>query len=232
MNVQGYQKLTLLDFPERVACTVFTGGCNLRCPFCHNASLVLTPRESENLEAEVLSYLAGRKGILEGVCITGGEPLLQPDLSDFVKKVKDMGYSVKLDTNGSDPDALTALLSTGMIDYVAMDIKSSPAGYETAIGKAFPIERFLRSVELLRASGLPHEFRTTLVKGIHRTEDLEEIGKWLAGEEKYFLQGFVDSGNLLGEGFEAFSSEEMQEFLRVIRKYIPTAKLRGQEEGE
>ena len=232
MNVQGYQKLTLLDFPERVACTVFTGGCNLRCPFCHNASLVLTPRESENLEAEVLSYLAGRKGILEGVCITGGEPLLQPDLSDFVKKVKDMGYSVKLDTNGSDPDALAALLSTGMIDYVAMDIKSSPAGYEAAIGKAFPIERFRRSVELLRASGLPHEFRTTLVKGIHRTEDLEEIGKWLAGEEKYFLQGFVDSGNLLGEGFEAFSSEEMQEFLRVIRKYVPTVKLRGQEEGE
>ena len=232
MNVQGYQKLTLLDFPERVACTVFTGGCNLRCPFCHNASLVLTPRESENLEAEVLSYLAGRKGILEGVCITGGEPLLQPDLSDFVKKVKDMGYSVKLDTNGSDPDALAALLSTGMIDYVAMDIKSSPAGYEAAIGKAFPIDRFRRSVELLRSSGLPHEFRTTLVKGIHRAEDLEEIGKWLAGEEKYFLQGFVDSGNLLGEGFEAFSAEEMQEFLRVIRKYIPTAKLRGQEEGE
>ncbi len=232
MNVQGYQKLTLLDFPEHVACTVFTGGCNLRCPFCHNASLVLNPREGANLEEEVLSYLAGRKGILEGVCITGGEPLLQPDLSDFVKRVKNMGYSVKLDTNGSDPDALAKLLSTGMIDYVAMDIKSSPEGYEAAIGKAFPIERFQRSAEIIRSSGIPHEFRTTLVKGIHRTEDMDGVGKWLAGEEKYFLQGFVDSGNLLGEGFEAFSAEEMQEFLRVIRKYVPTAKLRGQEEGE
>lgn len=232
MNVQGYQKLTLLDFPEHVACTVFTGGCNLRCPFCHNASLVLNPREGANLEEEVLSYLAGRKGILEGVCITGGEPLLQPDLSDFVKRVKNMGYSVKLDTNGSDPDALAKLLSTGMIDYVAMDIKSSPEGYEAAIGKAFPIERFQRSAEIIRSSGIPHEFRTTLVKGIHRTKDMDGVGKWLAGEEKYFLQGFVDSGNLLGEGFEAFSAEEMQEFLRVIRKYVPTAKLRGQEEGE
>ena len=232
MNVQGYQKLTLLDFPEHVACTVFTGGCNLRCPFCHNASMALNPREGANLEEEVLSYLAGRKGILEGVCITGGEPLLQPDLSDFVKRVKNMGYSVKLDTNGSDPDALAKLLSTGMIDYVAMDIKSSPEGYEAAIGKAFPIERFQRSAEIIRSSGIPHEFRTTLVKGIHRTEDMDGVGKWLTGEEKYFLQGFVDSGNLLGEGFEAFSAEEMQEFLRVIRKYVPTAKLRGQEEGE
>lgn len=232
MNVQGYQKLTLLDFPEHVACTVFTGGCNLRCPFCHNASLVLTPRESENLEQEVLSYLAGRKGILEGVCITGGEPLLQPDLSDFVEQVKNMGFSVKLDTNGSDPDALEALLATEMIDYVAMDIKSAPETYEIAIGKAFPVARFQRSAEIIRTSGIPHEFRTTLVKGIHRPEDMEGIGKWLSGEEKYFLQGFVDSGNLIGSGFEAFSHEEMKEFLNIIRKYVPAAKLRGQEEGE
>lgn len=232
MNVQGYQKLTLLDFPEHVACTVFTGGCNLRCPFCHNASLVLKPREGANMEEEVLSYLAGRKGILEGVCITGGEPLLQPDLSDFVKQVKDMGYSVKLDTNGSDPDALAALLATGNIDYVAMDVKGSPDRYEEAIGKAFPMERFQRSVEVIRESGVPHEFRTTLVKGIHRPEDMEGIGKWLKGEEKYFLQAFVDSGNLLGSGFEAFTPEETKEFLCIIRTYIPAAKLRGQEEGE
>ncbi len=231
MNVQGFQKLTLLDFPGRVACTVFTGGCNLRCPFCHNASLVLHPRESENREAEVLSYLAGRKGILEGVCITGGEPLLQPDLSDFVKKVKGMGYAVKLDTNGSDPNALEALLQTGLVDYVAMDIKGAPERYGVAIGKDFPMERFLKSAEVIRASKIPHEFRTTLVKGIHRVQDMECIGKWLAGEERYFLQGFVDSGNLLGEGFTAFSSEETAEFLRTIKIYIPSAKLRGQEEG-
>ncbi|MBE6712074.1 MAG: anaerobic ribonucleoside-triphosphate reductase activating protein [Ruminococcaceae bacterium] len=232
MNVQGYQKLTLLDFPGRVACTVFTGGCNLRCPFCHNASLVLNPRESANLEEEVLSYLAGRRGILEGVCVTGGEPLLQPDLSDFVKQVKNMGFSVKLDTNGSDPAALEALLATGQIDYIAMDIKSSPEHYEKAIGKAFPMEKFLRSAEMIRSSGIEHEFRTTLVKGIHELRDMEGIGNWLAGEQRYFLQGFVDSGNLLGTGFAAFSPEEMKEFLQTVRKDIPSAKLRGQEEGE
>lgn len=232
MNVQGYQKLTLLDFPGRVACTVFTGGCNLRCPFCHNASLVLTPREGENREEEVLRYLAGRKGILEGVCITGGEPLLQPDLSDFVKQVKNMGFSVKLDTNGSDPDALAALLSAGGIDYVAMDIKSAPEHYEKAIGRAFPTERFMRSAEMIRASGIPYEFRTTLVKGIHEPEDMEGIGRWLAGEKRYFLQTFVDSGNLLGGGYEAFGPDETMEFLKKIRIYIPSAKLRGQEEGE
>lgn len=232
MNVQGYQKLTLLDFPGRVACTVFTGGCNLRCPFCHNASLVLNPREGENKEEEVLSYLAGRRGILEGVCITGGEPLLQPDLSDFVKKVKNMGFSVKLDTNGSDPDALAALLAKGEIDYIAMDIKSAPDSYEKAVGRSFPTERFFRSAEIIRKSGIPYEFRTTLVKGIHEVRDMEGIGRWLAGEERYFLQGFVDSGNLIGGGFSAFSPDETMEFLQVIRRYIPSAKLRGQEEGE
>lgn len=232
MNVQGYQKLTLLDFPGRVACTVFTGGCNLRCPFCHNASLVLTPREGENREEEVLSYLAGRRGILEGVCITGGEPLLQPDLSDFVKQVKNMGFSVKLDTNGSAPDALASLLSEGGIDYIAMDIKSAPESYEKAVGRECAMERFMRSVEIIRASGIPHEFRTTLVKGIHELGDMHGIGRWLAGEERYFLQTFVDSGNLLGSGYEAFSHEETMEFLKTIRTYIPSAKLRGQEEGE
>ena len=232
MNVQGYQKLTLLDFPGRVACTVFTGGCNLRCPFCHNASLVLTPREGENRQEEVLSYLAGRTGILEGVCITGGEPLLQPDLSDFVKQVKNMGFSVKLDTNGSDPNALEALLAEGGVDYVAMDIKSAPEHYEKAIGRAFPVERFVQSAEIIRASGIPYEFRTTLVKGIHVPEDMDGIGRWLAGEKRYFLQTFVDSGNLLGTGYEAFTPDETMEFLKKIRIYIPSAKLRGQEEGE
>lgn len=232
MNVQGYQKLTLLDFPEKVACTVFTGGCNLRCPFCHNASLVLSPREGDNLEDEVLSYLARRQGILEGVCITGGEPLLQPTLSDFIAKVKTMGYSVKLDTNGSDPTALAALLAQGNIDYIAMDIKSSPRGYEKATGVKMDFDRFARSVELIRSSGIPYEFRTTVVKGIHTEEDFYEIATWLSGEEKYFLQGFVDSGNLIGKGFAAFSHEEMTRFLDIVRKNIPRAEIRGLKEGE
>ncbi len=232
MNIQGYQKLTLLDFPGKVACTVFTGGCNLRCPFCHNASLVLSPREGENREEEVLSYLSSRRGILEGVCITGGEPILQPDLASFVEKVKKMGYEVKLDTNGSDPVALSALLQKGGIDYIAMDIKTSPENYFRAIGKEISFDAFEKSVQVIRSSGIGYEFRTTVVKGIHTKEDFEGIGRFLKKEEKYFLQGFVDSGNLLGKGYEAFSAEEMNDFLKVIRKYIPEAHLRGQEEGE
>ncbi len=230
MNIQGYQKLTLLDFPGKVACTVFTGGCNLRCPFCHNASLVKHPREQENAEDEVIGYLEKRRGVLEGVCITGGEPLLQPDLLSFIKKVKEMGFSVKLDTNGSDPVRLESILSSGLVDYVAMDVKSSPEGYERAIGQKGEFGPFLQSMNLLRKSGVPYEFRTTLVKGIHTRRDIEGLAVLLEGEKKYFLQSFVDSGNLLGEGFEAFSSEEMARFIDIIRKKVPEAALRGREE--
>ena len=233
-RIHSIQTLGTVDGPG-VRFLVFMQGCPLRCAFCHNPDTWEIGAGKEYTAEQVVSQVLRYKnyfGEQGGVTVTGGEPLLQPDLSDFVKQVKNMGYSVKLDTNGSDSDALAALLATGMIDYVAMDIKSSPERYEAAIGKAFPIERFRRSAEIIRSSGISHEFRTTLVKGIHGTEDMDGIGKWLAGEEKYFLQTFVDSGNLLGKGFEAFSSEETREFLQVIRKYIPTAKLRGQEEGE
>ena len=228
MNVQGYQKLTLLDFPGRVACTVFTGGCNLRCPFCHNAGLVRTPMEHSNASEEVLSYLAGRKGLLDGVCITGGEPLLQPDLADFIARVKAMGYLVKLDTNGTLPKRLEAILQTGMIDYVAMDIKSAPASYARAVGCEIDTRQIAESLKLLRESGVGHELRTTAVKGIHTSNDFTEIGKWLGDGSAYFIQGFVDSGNLLGGNCAAFSAEEMQELLQAVTPYIPTARLRGQ----
>lgn len=228
MNIQGYQKLTLLDFPARVACTVFTGGCNLRCPFCHNAGLVRTPFSSANSEEELLSYLASRRGLLDGVCVTGGEPLLQADLPIFLQKVKDMGYSVKLDTNGSLPDKLADLLTSGLLDYVAMDVKSSPRGYAAATGREGDFAPYLQSIRLLRESGITYEFRTTVVKGIHTAQDMEEIGKLLAGEARYFLQPFRDSGNLLGEGCSAFSEAEMSAFLDIVKKYIPAAALRGQ----
>ncbi len=230
MNVQGFQKMTLLDFPGKVACTVFTGGCNLRCPFCHNASLVTSPRLRENAQEEVLSYLEKRRGILDGVCVTGGEPLLQPDLLSFLRRVKEMGYQVKLDTNGSDPVRLSQILSSGLVDYVAMDVKSGPSHYAKAIGMARDPAIFLESISYLSKSGVPHEFRTTAVKGIHEEKDFEEIAKLLAGEERFFLQKFVDSGDLLGEGFQAFSEEQMQHFLEILRKTIPGAQLRGQEE--
>lgn len=227
MNIQGFQKLTLLDYPGRTACTVFTGGCNLRCPFCHNADLVRTPIAQPNRTDEVLTYLGRRQGILDGVCITGGEPLLQPDLADFIRRIKELGYAVKLDTNGSLPDRLAALLSTGLVDSVAMDVKSSPAGYAAAAGTDVDVAVYDRSIRILRESGIPHEFRTTAVKGIHTPADFTAIGEWLAGASAYYIQRFVDSGRLLGAGYTAFSTEEMEHLLSIVREHIPAAQLRG-----
>ena len=229
MNIQGYQKLTLLDFPGKVACTVFTGGCNLRCPFCHNATLVNSPHDSLNMEDEVLDYLSRRKGLLDGVCITGGEPLLQPDLIDFMKKIKALGLAIKLDTNGSFPERLKEILDTGLVDFVAMDVKSSPEGYAKAIGCEMEFSKFEESIKLLKLCGISHEFRTTAVKGIHTPSDFLKISEIL-GDEPYFIQGFVDSGNLLGEGCDAFSESESHELLENAKKHTPAAKLRGQDE--
>ena len=227
MNVQGYQKLTLLDYPGRTACTVFTGGCNLRCPFCHNAGLVRTPLAGPNLTDEVLVYLQKRRGILDGVCVTGGEPLLQPDLADFLRKVKEMGYAVKLDTNGMLPQRLAVILATKLVDYVAMDIKSSPDGYAAATGTDADVSAVTDSLSILRQSGIPFELRTTAVRGIHTEADFAAIGEWLGEVPSYFIQRFVDSGQLLGEGFDAFSPEEMERLLTTVRRYTPSAQLRG-----
>ena len=227
MNVQGYQKLTLLDFPGRTACTVFTGGCNLRCPFCHNAGLVRTPLEGPNLTDEVLAYLAKRKGILDGVCVTGGEPLLQPDLEAFLRKVKEMGYAVKLDTNGMLPERLSAILATKLVDYVAMDIKSSPDGYAAATGTDADVSAVKDSLSILRDSGIPYELRTTAVRGIHTEADFDALGRWIGEVPAYFIQRFVDSGQLLGSGCDAFTPEEMEHLLTTVRGYIPSAQLRG-----
>ncbi len=226
MNIQGYQKLTLLDYPGRVACTVFLGGCNLRCPFCHNAGLVRTPVAEADAHEDVMAYLSKRRGILQGVCVTGGEPLLQPDLPELLHEIKALGYDIKLDTNGSLPRRLADILSTGYIDYVAMDIKHAPALYSKAVGCELSFAPFEESIRCLRGSGLPYEFRTTAVKGIHEIRDFETIAAYL-GDEAYFIQKFVDSGNLLGTGCTAFSESEMQEILSVVRNHSPRAALRG-----
>lgn len=227
MNIQGYQKLSLLDYPEKTACTVFTGGCNLRCPFCHNASLVRTPFEVASKETEVLEYLSRRAGLLDGVCVTGGEPLLQPDLATFTEKLKSMGYLVKLDTNGTLPDRLRAILATGTVDYVAMDVKNSLEGYEAAVGCEVDTKKILESIHLIQTFGIAHEFRTTTVKGIHTPADLESIARLIGPQSSYFIQSFVDSGNLLGTGCAAFSDLERQELLVAAQKYNPRTRLRG-----
>ena len=181
MKIQAIQKLTLLDFPGRVACTVFTVGCNLRCPFCHNASLVRGGDGNFLTEDEVFSFLGKRKGVLDGVCITGGEPLINEDIGAFTEKIRAVGYAVKLDTNGTFPDRLEALISGGLIDYIAMDIKSSPDSYDTLCGVGVDIEKIKSSVALIKSSGIPHEFRTTVVKGLHTPEDFEKsVNGWTA----------------------------------------------------
>ena len=229
MRIQGLQKLTLLDYPEHTACTVFTAGCNFRCPFCHNASLVVDiPKEAEISEEEFFAFLQKRKGILDGVCISGGEPLLQPDIEQFIRKIKDMGFAVKLDTNGSFSDKLIHLIEQGLVDYVAMDIKNSPETYSFTAGtESLDIVSVQKSVSYLKEGHVPYEFRTTVVKHYHSNESFEEIGKWLVGTEKYFLQNFVDSGDLIGKNTKGCSAEEMTEFLATVQKYIPSAKLRG-----
>ena len=229
MRIQGLQKLTLLDYPEHTACTVFTAGCNFRCPFCHNASLVVDiPKEAQISEEEFFAFLQKRIGIIDGVCVSGGEPLLQPDIEQFIRKIKDMGFAVKLDTNGSFPDKLIHLVEQGLVDYVAMDIKNSPDTYVFTAGtETLDIVSVKKSVAYLKEGHVPHEFRTTVVKHYHSKESLEEIGKWLEGTEKYFLQNFVDSGDLIGKNTRGCSEEEMKEFLMTVKKYIPSANLRG-----
>ncbi len=231
MQIHGLNKTTLLDYPEHVAATIFTGGCNFCCPFCHNGELVLRPQEFPLLsEDEVLAFLKKRKGILTGVCITGGEPTLQPDLPVFIERIKEMGYLVKLDTNGYRPAVLRALLEKGLLDYAAMDIKNSKAGYATAAGKEnLDIAQIEESADILKEGRIPYEFRTTVVKELHTKEDFIAIGEWLAGAEAYFLQAYRDNENVIKKGFSSYSREELEKFARILRRFIKRVELRGVE---
>lgn len=229
MTIKGLQKLTLLDYPGKVACTLFTGGCNFRCPFCQNSSLVLKAQDVKSIpDEEIFSFLQKRRGLLDGVCITGGEPTLQPGLLEFIEKVKRLKYFIKLDTNGYEPEKLREAIESGFVDYIAMDIKSSPEGYSTATGLSnIDFSKILSSVEQIRTSGIEHEFRTTVVKQLHSEEDFKAIGRWLKGEERYYLQQFVDSDEVLTLGMSAESEEKMRLYLDIVRQFIPNAELRG-----
>lgn len=230
MFIAGMQKLTLLDFPGVVACTLFTAGCNFRCPWCHNAGLVLPEESPDLLEGdEVLSFLEKRKGVLDGVCVTGGEPLLQAELPEFLRRVKDLGYRVKLDTNGSFPERLEALVREKLVDRVAMDIKNGPSRYaETAGLRNLDLSAVTASKDFLLSDPVDYEFRTTVVRGLHTAESLLEAADWIAGAKQWFLQQFKDSGNLIhGEGLSAFTDGEMQALLETVQKKIPAAQLRG-----
>ncbi|MCM1101014.1 MAG: anaerobic ribonucleoside-triphosphate reductase activating protein [Acetatifactor muris] len=275
MRIYGFQKTTLLDYPEHVAATIFTGGCNFRCPFCQNAGLVLPRknatsgaevpdaglRDAEVLdagfegdiipEAQVWAHLQKRRNVLDGVCITGGEPTLQPDLEDFIIRVRELGYKVKLDTNGYRPEVLRHLLEQGLLDYVAMDVKASEDHYARAVGLeqcndpgdaagsgalesgvdglgVFQWEKIRESIGILRECGIPYEFRTTAVKGLHTVEEFDRIGRLLAGSRAYFIQNYKDSGQILkGDGLSGFGTDELMEMKRLAGQYIDRVELRG-----
>ncbi len=229
MNIHGFYKLTLLDYPEHIACSIFTGGCNFRCPFCHNASLV-THITSDTLlqENNILAYLNTRVGILEGVCITGGEPTLQPDLKEFLVKLKALGFLIKLDTNGTNPILLKELIQEKLVDYIAMDIKNSKDKYEKTIGiSPFDISLVSQSIRIIIDSGIAHEFRTTVVKELHTLEDFRDISTMIAGCSHYYLQAFVDSGDLIQKDMSGLSKQEMKELIEKVRVIIPNVEGRG-----
>ena len=230
MLIGGLQKTTLLDYPGLVACTVFTLGCNFKCPFCHNSGLVYNNEGLGVDKTLILNFLSKRKGILDGVCITGGEPLLYDELEYFIKDIKTMGFKVKLDTNGSLPDKLEKLIKTGYLDYIAMDIKTClDSRYDQITGARINLADIRKSIKLIQKSGIDHEFRTTVVKPFHETEDLVEIAKMLGRSEKYFLQNFVDSGHCINaEGLSSFSEDELNDALKQVQKYVPHAAIRGQ----
>ncbi|MBQ3878986.1 MAG: anaerobic ribonucleoside-triphosphate reductase activating protein [Oscillospiraceae bacterium] len=228
MKIQGLAKLTLLDFPGRVACTVFFGGCNLRCPFCHNAGLVLSPAQYDQIDEEALySFLKKRKGVLDGVAITGGEPLLQPELARMMRRIRELGYAVKLDTNGTFPERLGALLAEGLVDYVAMDIKNDEAHYAETAGVPVDLDAVKASIRLIQEKAPDYEFRTTVVSAFHTCDSIRGAAELIRGAKRYFLQKFVDSGALLKPGLTGCTREEMEKMAEKAREIIPDTQLRG-----
>lgn len=225
----GLQKLTLLDYPGVVACTVFCCGCNFRCPFCHNGSLVLGNEAGLELDfASMLEFLEKRRGILEGVCFTGGEFLMHSDAIDAASAAKALGYKVKVDTNGSFPEALAELMDSGSADYIAMDIKNSPQKYAVTCGRNDVLEKVESSVDLLKQGNVDFEFRTTVTGNLHELADFEDIGKWICGAEKYFLQPFTESDDILDKDGEfKVDGKFVDDALRVVQRYVPAAAIRG-----
>lgn len=229
MQIHGFNKTTLLDYPEHLASTIFLGGCNFQCPFCHNKGLVLSPSKEPVIPTMlVLEHFVKRKNIIEGVCITGGEPTLAPDLPDFIKQLKDLGLLVKLDTNGYRPDVVKNLLQEGLIDYIAMDIKTSPNNYAKLTGLAkIDINRIKESVNIIMTSNITYEFRTTLVKELHSLDDIDEIGRWIQGCDNYYLQNYRENEQVINPIFTGFSKEELTGFQNHLSKYIKHIHLRG-----
>lgn len=229
MRICGLQKMSMVDYPGKLAATVFTGGCNLRCPFCHNAGLVTHLQDSPRLEMEeILRFLRSRKGLLDAVVLSGGEPLLQNGAADFLAEVRKMGYLVKLDTNGCYPQVMKAILDQGLVDYVAMDIKNCPEKYPATVGiPGFEPVVIMESFLILKESGVNFELRTTVSREYHTPQDIVAIGGWLGKVEHYYLQNFEDSGDVIGEGLHGFTEAEMELLAQQARPWAKNVGIRG-----
>ena len=229
MRICGLQKLAMVDFPGKLAATVFTGGCNLRCPFCHNALLVTRLAESPSLsEEDILSFLDSRKNLLDGMVLSGGEPLMQPGCTDFLQKVRDLGLSIKVDTNGCYPEVLRDILNRGLVDYVAMDIKNRREKYAETVGiPNFDLSPIEESIQILKTSGVDYEFRTTVVQELHTADDIRAIAQWVQGAPTYALQKFVDSGNLISTGLHSPESLALEGFARTAASFFKQVLVRG-----
>ena len=228
MKIFGLQKMTLLDYPEHVACTVFLGGCDFRCPFCHNYELACNMAQPVMDVEELFAFLEKRKGLLDGVAITGGEPCLQEELPEMLSGIREMGYAVKLDTNGYHPEMLKRLFSEKLVDYAAMDIKNSPEKYAQTCGlRKVDLGRIKESIRVLLEEAPDCEFRTTVVEELHEAADFEKIGQMIRGADRYFLQCFTDRDSVPYEGFHAPSAEALETYAAVVRRYVPDVRLRG-----
>ncbi|MBP3274804.1 MAG: anaerobic ribonucleoside-triphosphate reductase activating protein [Butyrivibrio sp.] len=228
MLIHGLQKMTLLDYPGYVACTVFLNGCDFRCPYCHNFELVDGTAQALMDDEEFFAFLGKRKGLLDGVCISGGEPLLHKDIDDFIRRIREMGFKVKLDTNGYHPDMLKKLIDEGLLDYIAMDIKNSFAKYAVTTGAPnINTSIIKKSISIIMNSGVDYEFRTTVAGGLHQADDFEQIGAMIPDAKAYYLQQFTMRDTVPDRGLYSPSAEEMDTFLKIVKKHVDSAQLRG-----
>lgn len=229
MKINGYEKFSMVDFEGKICCTVFTGGCNMRCPFCHNGALVVGDVKAGQIDdGEVIEYLKKRKGLVDAVSITGGEATLQPDLADFIRRVRELGYVVKLDTNGLRPDALKALLDEGLVDYVAMDVKNSPEKYAMTTGvKNIDLNKINESMRVIRESGVDHEYRTTIIEEFHTADDMKKIAEWIKGANAYYMQKYKDSEGCISHGYHEIDKAVAEEFAKLFEDKVAKVGLRG-----
>ncbi len=230
MDFSGWEKLSLVDFDHRLTTTLFVAGCPFRCPFCHNGELVLHPANSPKIPwSQILDYLKKRQGVMEAVCVSGGEPTLLPDLEDKLRQIKALGYMVKLDSNGWKPDLLEKLIQEKLVDYIAMDIKNSPANYPKTAGASIDLLSIDRSIKLLQSSGVGYEFRTTIMEEFHDEKAMKAIGQWIHGAKQYYLQKYEDRAGCLEHGFHPISKEKAEKFVSILRNDVEEVSLRGYE---